>query len=114
MCSAVLLTGRRQRSSLFLYLAGLFVAYVLHDAIQERCFRTPGFTFGWVMTLFEIGTMAAAAVLLEGGLDPSNAGRRPKQKPQRGAVWKCLACLVLDPISDPMWAAPACIPTPGV
>ena len=52
------------------YVLGLFFFYVLHDALQERAFRTPGFEFGWFMTAVEIGTMFVCALAWEGGLDP--------------------------------------------
>lgn len=44
---------------------GLFFFYVLHDALQERAFRRPGFHFGWFMTAVEIGTMSLAAFASE-------------------------------------------------
>ena len=46
---------------------GLFVFYCVHDALQERAFRRPGFAFGWFMTAVEIGTMFACALVWEGG-----------------------------------------------
>jgi adenosine 3'-phospho 5'-phosphosulfate transporter B3 len=45
---------------------GLFFFYVVHDALQERAFRSPGFAFGWFMTAVELGTMFAGAALFEG------------------------------------------------
>ena len=44
---------------------GLFSCYLLHDALQERAFRRPGFVFGWAMTAMEMGTMSFFAAVLE-------------------------------------------------
>jgi hypothetical protein len=44
---------------------GLFTFYILHDALQERMFRYPGFTFGFFMTLIEVVLMLLASSLLE-------------------------------------------------
>lgn len=52
---------------------GLFVFYVAHDALQERAFRKPGFSFGWFMTAFEIGTMFVCAYVWEGGKTKAKA-----------------------------------------
>jgi len=53
-------------SNIALYIAGLFVFYMAHDALQERAFRRPGFEFGWFMTAVELGTMFACALVWEG------------------------------------------------
>lgn len=44
---------------------GLFVFYILHDALQERMFRFDGFSFGFFMTLVEVLIMLIASSLLE-------------------------------------------------
>ncbi|KAL7481799.1 hypothetical protein ACHAW6_007471 [Cyclotella cf. meneghiniana] len=46
---------------------GLFLFYILHDALQERMFRYDGFTFGFFMTLVEVLVMLVASSLLEKG-----------------------------------------------
>ena len=43
--------------------AGVFVFYIVHDALQERLFRTPGFTFGSFMTVAELAAMAFGSML---------------------------------------------------
>ena len=45
--------------------ACLFLFFLAHDALQERAFRTPGFSFGWFMTLVEIAVVSACAAALE-------------------------------------------------
>ena len=52
---------------LALSISGVFVLYVLHDALQERAFRQPGFRFGWFMTLIEIVVVSACAFAFEWG-----------------------------------------------
>ena len=52
---------------LALSIGGVFVLYVLHDALQERAFRQPGFRFGWFMTLIEIVVVSAAPLCSNGG-----------------------------------------------
>ena len=59
---------QRHEAQMLGYVLGLFFFYVLHDALQERAFRTPGFEFGWFMTAVEIGTMFVCALAWEGGL----------------------------------------------
>ena len=44
---------------------GLFLFYILHDALQERMFRFDGFSFGFFMTLIEVLIMLLASSLLE-------------------------------------------------
>ena len=44
---------------------GLFVCYVVHDALQERAFRTEGFRFGWWMTLNELVVVSLFAFVFE-------------------------------------------------
>ena len=51
-------------------IAGVFALYVAHDALQERAFRTKGFTFGWFMTLVEIVVVSVCAAALEWGTPP--------------------------------------------
>lgn len=73
---------------------GLFVFYVLHDALQERAFRTPGFEFGWFMTAVEIGTMFFCALAWEGGL-AAMRGRTESDAPAANrTVRRYLALLV--------------------
>ena len=55
---------------LALSISGVFVLYVLHDALQERAFRQPGFRFGWFMTLIEIVVVSACAFAFEWGAPP--------------------------------------------
>ena len=57
-------TSVRQNWRSFGLLAfGVFVFYVIHDAIQERLFRTPGFEFGSFMTVAELTAMAVGSTL---------------------------------------------------
>jgi hypothetical protein len=42
---------------------GLFLFYILHDALQERMFRYEGFSFGFFMTLVEVVIMLVASQL---------------------------------------------------
>lgn len=42
--------------------AGLFVFYIAHDALQERMFRYQGFEFGFFMTLTEVIVMLVGSV----------------------------------------------------
>lgn len=51
---------------------GLFVFYVLHDALQERAFRTPGFRFGWWMTLNELVVVTVLAFVFEWSPPPGH------------------------------------------
>ena len=44
---------------------GLFLFYILHDALQERMFRYEGFTFGFFMTLVEVLIMLIASSFTE-------------------------------------------------
>ncbi|KAL3804673.1 hypothetical protein HJC23_008488 [Cyclotella cryptica] len=46
---------------------GLFLFYILHDALQERMFHYEGFNFGFFMTLVEVLVMLFASSLLEQG-----------------------------------------------
>ena len=55
---------------LALSISGVFVLYVLHDALQERAFRQPGFRFGWFMTLIEIVVVSTCAFMFEWGAPP--------------------------------------------
>ena len=43
----------------------LFLFFLAHDALQERAFRTEGFTFGWFMTLVEMVVVSLCAWCLE-------------------------------------------------
>ena len=45
---------------------GMFVFYVIHDALQEEMFRYPGFEYGWFMTLAEVVIMLLGGLLSEG------------------------------------------------
>ena len=74
---------QRHEAQMLGYVLGLFFFYVLHDALQERAFRTPGFEFGWFMTAVEIGTMFVCALAWEGGLA---ALRRRRDKAWTPAV----------------------------
>ena len=71
---------QRHEAQMLGYVLGLFFFYVLHDALQERAFRTPGFEFGWFMTAVEIGTMFVCALAWEGGL----AALRRRREAVRG------------------------------
>lgn len=51
-------------------ISGVFIFYVLHDALQERMFRQDGFRFGWFMTLVEILVVSVCAFVLEWGAPP--------------------------------------------
>ena len=53
----------KRRLEILTCVLGLVVCYVIHDALQERAFRQPGFTYGWAMTALEIFTMAFCATL---------------------------------------------------
>jgi len=55
---------------LALSIGGVFILYVLHDALQERAFRQPGFRFGWFMTLIEIVVVSTCAFMFEWGAPP--------------------------------------------
>ena len=55
-----------------LAIAGVFALYIAHDALQERAFRTPGYAFGWFMTLVEIVVVSACAFAFEWGAAPSD------------------------------------------
>ena len=55
---------------LALSIGGVFILYVLHDALQERAFRQPGFQFGWFMTLIEIVVVSTCAFMFEWGAPP--------------------------------------------
>ena len=55
---------------LALSISGVFILYVLHDALQERAFRQPGFRFGWFMTLIEIVVVSTCAFMFEWGAPP--------------------------------------------
>ena len=73
---------QRHEAQMLGYVLGLFFFYVLHDALQERAFRTPGFEFGWFMTAVEIGTMFVCALAWEGGL----AALRSRREADDGAA----------------------------
>ena len=47
--------------------AGLFACYVLHDALQESLFRTPGFVYGLFATsvVISVSTLLSGAFLLK-------------------------------------------------
>ncbi|KAJ8608984.1 hypothetical protein CTAYLR_008974 [Chrysophaeum taylorii] len=51
--------------NIYLCVLGLFAFYVLHDALQERAFRTEGFRFGWWMTLNELVVVSLLAFVFE-------------------------------------------------
>lgn len=57
---------------LWLSIFGLFVFYVMHDALQERAFRTEGFGFGWWMTLNELTVVSLLAFIFEWAPPPSH------------------------------------------
>ena len=44
-------------------LAGLFLCYVIKDALQEKIFWTDGYEFGYFMSFTEIGTVALMSTL---------------------------------------------------
>lgn len=46
-------------------IVGLFIFYILHDALQERMFRFQGFSFGFYMTLVEVLIMLLASSFFE-------------------------------------------------
>mmetsp|Transcript_1759 Transcript_1759/g.5924 ORF Transcript_1759/g.5924 Transcript_1759/m.5924 type:complete len:377 (+) Transcript_1759:38-1168(+) len=60
----------RQHLSIVTYVVGLFVCYVVHDALQERAFRQPGFRFGYAMSCVEIFAFFLCASLKKGGQRP--------------------------------------------
>ena len=52
---------------------GVFLFYIVHDAIQERLFRIEGFEFGSFMTVCELTAMALGS-LVSGCCSSSNGG----------------------------------------
>ena len=83
---------QRHEAQMLGYVLGLFFFYVLHDALQERAFRTPGFEFGWFMTAVEIGTMFVCALAWEGGLAALRRRREAdgrRRPPPRGTTSRC-------------------------
>mmetsp|Transcript_27281 Transcript_27281/g.82258 ORF Transcript_27281/g.82258 Transcript_27281/m.82258 type:complete len:325 (-) Transcript_27281:18-992(-) len=70
-------------------IAGVFALYVAHDALQERAFRTKGFTFGWFMTLVEIVVVSVCAAALEWGTPPDENMAADDLK----TVHRCVAAL---------------------
>ena len=52
--------------SLLLPGLGMFIFYVIHDALQEQMFRFDGFEYGWFMSMAEVFLMLILAVLTEG------------------------------------------------
>ena len=44
---------------------GMFFFYIVHDALQERMFRFPGFKYGWFMTLAEVTMMVFGGMATE-------------------------------------------------
>ena len=65
-----------RRLSIVGSVCGLFVCYIVHDALQERAFRRPGFTFGWCMTAVEIFTMFMSAWLSGAGASQSTKSHK--------------------------------------
>ncbi|KAJ1460782.1 UAA transporter [Pelagophyceae sp. CCMP2097] len=58
--------GRESRTArLGSAILGVFIFFMVHDALQERAFRQPGFRFGWFMTLVEIAVVSACAFVFE-------------------------------------------------
>jgi solute carrier family 35 (adenosine 3'-phospho 5'-phosphosulfate transporter), member B3 len=53
-------------NSLLLPGLGMFVFYVIHDALQEQMFRFEGFEYGWFMSMVEVFMMLILAVITEG------------------------------------------------
>ena len=85
---------QRHEAQMLGYVLGLFFFYVLHDALQERAFRTPGFEFGWFMTAVEIGTMFVCALAWEGGLAALRRRREADETATPAAARNYLALLV--------------------
>ena len=85
---------QRHEAQMLGYVLGLFFFYVLHDALQERAFRTPGFEFGWFMTAVEIGTMFVCALAWEGGLAALRRRREAEETATPAAARNYLALLV--------------------
>ena len=50
-------------SSAWSIIAGLFVFYILHDALQERMFQFDGYEYGFFMTLAEVSVMLILSVV---------------------------------------------------
>ena len=85
---------QRHEAQMLGYVLGLFFFYVLHDALQERAFRMPGFELGWFMTAVEIGTMFVCALAWEGGLAALQSRREAEETATPAAARNYLALLV--------------------
>ena len=76
---------QRHEAQMLGYVLGLFFFYVLHDALQERAFRRPGFEFGW----FQGGNQSFEAASVSGRIDavsttlPRRASRRGRENSSR-------------------------------
>ena len=81
------------------YVLGLFFFFVLHDALQERAFRMPGFEFGWFMTAVEIGTMFVCALAWEGGLAALRSRREADGAPATPAAARNYLALLVFAIA---------------
>ena len=51
------------KSSITQAIVGLFIFYILHDALQERMFQYDGYEYGFFMTLAEVSVMLLLSVL---------------------------------------------------
>ena len=60
--AATIISANVMYSSTSVQVAGLFVFYIAHDALQERMFRYQGFEFGFFMTLTEVIVMLVGSV----------------------------------------------------